>query len=89
LSKTEVEKTDEGERRYSVRELCKLFRVNRAWYYARQKLRDERESFEIELKGAVEALLLEFAGYGYRRVTKALQRAGWQINHKKVLRLRL
>jgi HTH-like domain len=42
---------------------------------------------KAELKKAVEELLLEFAGYGYRRVTKALQRAGWQINHKKVLRL--
>jgi putative transposase len=90
-SKTEAdaaaEKTGEGERRYSVRELCKLFSVNRAWYYERQKLRAEREREEFELKKVVEELLLEFAGYGYRRVTKALQRAGWRINHKKVLRL--
>jgi putative transposase len=89
-SKTEAaaaDKTDEGERCYSVRELCKLFGVNRAWYYERQKLRAEREREELELKKVVEELLLEFAGYGYRRVTKALQRAGWRINHKKVLRL--
>jgi putative transposase len=26
----------------------------------------------------------EFPGYGYRRVTKALQRAGWTVNHKRV-----
>jgi putative transposase len=80
-------KPGEGERRYSGRELCKLLGVNRAWYYERQKLRAEREQEEFELKKVVEALLLEFAGYGYRRVTKALQRAGFSINHKKVLRL--
>jgi putative transposase len=87
LSKSAAERTDESERQYSVRGLCKLFGVNRAWYYEREKLRAEREREETELKKAVEALVLEFAGYGYRRVTKALQRAGWQINHKKVLRL--
>jgi putative transposase len=70
-----------------VRELCELFGVNRAWYYERQKLRAEREREEIELKKVVETLLLEFAGYGYRRGTLALQRAGWRITHKKVLRL--
>ena len=31
--------------------------------------------------------MLEFPGYGYRRVTKALQRAGWDVNHKRVLRV--
>jgi transposase InsO family protein len=70
-----------------VRQLCRLFKVNRAWYYERQKLRAEREKEESELKSTVEKLLLEFNGYGYRRVTKALQRQGWNINHKKVLRL--
>ena len=28
-----------------------------------------------------------FPGYGYRRVTKQLQRDGWTINHKRVLRI--
>ena len=27
------------------------------------------------------------AGYGYRRVTHALQRDGWKVNHKRVLRI--
>jgi transposase InsO family protein len=31
--------------------------------------------------------VLEFPGYGYRRVTEALKRQGWCINHKKVLRV--
>jgi putative transposase len=31
--------------------------------------------------------MLDFAGYGYRRVTHALQRDGWKVNHKRVLRI--
>ncbi len=32
-------------------------------------------------------ICLEFARYGYRRVTKQLQREGWIVNHKKVARI--
>lgn len=32
-------------------------------------------------------LLLEFPGYGYRRITKQLHREGWIVNHKKVARI--
>lgn len=31
--------------------------------------------------------MLDFPGYGYRRVAKTLQREGWAINHKRVLRV--
>jgi transposase len=67
--------------------LCQWFGVNRAWYYARQKLAVKRQEAEAELKSFVEKLLLDFNGYGVRRVTKALQKAGYLINHKKVRRL--
>jgi putative transposase len=72
---------------YSIRQLCKLVQVNRVWYYERKKLIAKREQAEAELKAVVEMLLLEFNGYGYRRVTRALHRSGYAINHKKVLRL--
>lgn len=35
----------------------------------------------------IEALVEEFSGYGYRRVTEQLHREGHRVNHKKVLRL--
>jgi putative transposase len=41
----------------------------------------------VELRDAIEWIILEFAGYGYRRVTHALKRAGWIVNHKRVLRI--
>lgn len=72
---------------YSVRELCRWFKVNRSWYYARQKLAEPRQTVENELKAVVEQLLKDYAGYGVRRVTKALQKAGWTIGQHKVRRL--
>jgi transposase InsO family protein len=42
---------------------------------------------DTSLRAAIEVIVLEFAGYGYRRVTKALQRADWIVNHKRVLRI--
>lgn len=41
----------------------------------------------VALRDAIEAIILDFPGYGYRRVTHALQRAGWKVNHKRVLRI--
>jgi len=63
--------------------------VNRAWYYARQHIIVEpsKRVEAVALRDAIEAIILEFSGYGYRRVTHALQRAGWKVNHKRVLRI--
>jgi len=41
----------------------------------------------VALRDAIERLMLDFPGYGYRRVTHALQRAGWKVNHKRVHRI--
>jgi putative transposase len=73
----------------SIRRLCKLLQVNRAWYYDRQHSTDVPAKLEeaVALRDAIEQIMLEFAGYGYRRVTHALQRAGWKVNHKRVHRI--
>lgn len=42
---------------------------------------------DTDVTDRIEAICLEFPGYGYRRVTKQLQHEGKVINHKKVLRL--
>jgi putative transposase len=41
----------------------------------------------LRLRDRIEALCLEFPGYGYRRVTAQLQREGFRVNHKRVLKL--
>lgn len=70
----------------ALRRLCPLFGVSRSWYYA-SPTAEERLTQKVALRDAIEALLLEFPGYGYRRVTHALARAGWTVNHKRVLRV--
>lgn len=69
----------------SIQRLCELFGVSRSWYYEAQQEQVDEE--ETALRDEIEQLILEFPGYGYRRVTKALQRADWKVNHKRVLRI--
>ena len=40
---------------------------------------------DLDLRDAIEHIVLEFPGYGYRRVTAELHRRGWTLNHKRVL----
>jgi putative transposase len=70
----------------SVRRLCKLFGVGRTWSYTHPPP-EEIARRDVALRDAIERIVLEFPGYGYRRVTKALQRDGWTVNHKRVLRV--
>jgi putative transposase len=70
----------------SVERLCELFSVSRSWYYERSS-QPESDAEEIALRDEIERIILEFSGYGYRRVTHALKRAGWNVNHKRVLRI--
>ena len=69
----------------SLQRLCALFEVSRTWFYARRE-RPHRTADHL-LRDAIEAITLDFPGYGYRRVTKHLQRDGWIVNHKRVLRV--
>lgn len=71
----------------SLRRLCVLLGVSRAWYYARQQEDRAAQAEATRLRDAIERLVLAFPGYGYRRVTKALRRDGWTVNHKRVLRI--
>ena len=57
------------------------------FYYKGKTRSPEQLKVETDLRDRIEAICLEFPRYGYRRVTKQLQREGWSVNHKKVLRL--
>ena len=71
--------------------VCTLLSVSRREYYAWQHRRIIKASLtdhsEIQLKDRIYRLTLEFPGYGYRRITKQLQRDGFNVNHKKILKL--
>ncbi len=67
---------------------CALLAVSRSEYYAAQTARPAAaQASASDLGAAIEAIVLAFPGYGYRRVTAQLQRDGWTVNHKRVLRL--
>ncbi len=70
----------------SVRRLCALVGAGRTWYYTHPSP-DAVATRDTALRDAIERLVLEFPGYGYRRVTEALRRDGWEVNHKRVLRV--
>jgi putative transposase len=57
-------------------------KISRSAYYYKPQKRD-REA----LVGEIEAIVVEFSGYGYRRVTKELKRRGTHINSKVIRRL--
>jgi transposase InsO family protein len=81
-----IEKAHEQYPELSLEHLCELFAVSRSWYYEQQG-KPEEHAEDIALRDRIEEIILEFAGYGYRRVTRALQREGKHVNHKRVLRI--
>jgi transposase InsO family protein len=70
----------------SVEQLCRLAEVNRASFYRRWQEHAPRQE-ETALRDRLQRLCLENRHYGYRRITALLRREGWQVNHKRVLRL--
>jgi putative transposase len=59
----------------SIEQLCHLFTVSRSRYYEQVAKPEEYEE-ETALRDRIEEIILEFSGYGYRRVTHALHREG-------------
>ncbi len=72
-------------REYNLAESV-LNRINRSWYLTRPS-EHEVLARDVALRDAIEHIILEFPGYGYRRVTEELHRRLWQVNHKRVLRI--
>jgi transposase InsO family protein len=70
----------------SLRQLCTLLDVSRSWFYQRPHQPTQAER-DLALRDAIERIVLELPGYGYRRVTAELRRQHYQVNHKRVLRI--
>jgi len=58
-----------------------------SFYYKPKAQASDWMKTEADLRDLIEAICLEFPRYGYRRVTHQLKHEGWQVNHKRVLRL--
>jgi transposase InsO family protein len=70
----------------SIRALCTAFGASRTWWYTHPTT-EEIAARDTALRDAIERIVLDFPGYGYRRVTKTLHREGIAVNHKRVLRV--
>lgn len=66
--------------------LCQTVGISRAGYY-RFLLRPQRQEVDMELRSQMQSIALRWPAYGYRRVQAELERQGWRVNHKRVLRL--
>ena len=70
----------------AVNALCQMTGLSRAGYY-RWRVPPLILPVEMELRDQMQQVALESPAYGYRRITAELQRRGFEINHKRVLRL--
>jgi transposase InsO family protein len=68
----------------SIRTICSALGISRSWYYAQQRAAGGGDQ---ELVAWIEAIMLRHPGYGYRRITRALQQQGVIVNHKRIQRL--
>jgi putative transposase len=73
-----------------ISEACLTLDVSRYGYYKwlkRSEVIPSENSEYMDLKDQIQEIALEFPGYGYRRVTAELQNRGYEVNHKRVLRI--
>ena len=69
-----------------VERMCALAGVGRAAYY-RHWCQSAPLREETALRDEIQRLALGNRFYGYRRIGALLRRKGWNINHKRVVRI--
>jgi putative transposase len=69
-----------------VNGLCQAAGVSRAGYY-RFLRRPQGKEGDMGLRSHIQRIALQWPAYGYRRVQVELRKQGWEVNHKRVLRL--
>jgi len=67
---------------YPLKLLCETLESNRSSLYYKPQPRGD-----AQLKEAIGGVIEKWPTYGYRRVTAQLRRQGYEVNHKRVLRL--
>jgi len=70
----------------TVQRLCELAGVSRASFYRDWEQKAPSEA-EVALRNAVQRTALAHRGYGYRRITPLVQRAGFMVGEEKVRRI--
>ena len=66
--------------------LCQMTGLSRAGFY-RWRLPRQADPVEMEIRDQMQKVALESPAYGYRRITAEMQQRGFEVNHKRVLRM--
>jgi putative transposase len=69
-----------------VSALCQMTGLSRAGFY-RWRLRGLGLPAEMEIRDEMQKIALEWPAYGYRRISAELQRRGFDVHDKSVLRM--
>jgi putative transposase len=69
-----------------VNALCQMTGLSRAGFYRWRRPR-QATPVEMELRDQMQKVALESPAYGYRRITCDLRQRGFEVNHKRVLRM--
>jgi transposase-like protein len=70
----------------AVNALCQMTGLSRAGFY-RWRVPRQVTPVEMELRDQMQKVALESPAYGYRRIACELQKRGFAVNHKRVLRM--
>src|ERR1700758_1174424 len=76
-----------AEKGQAVSALCQMTGLNRAGFYRWRTPPCPATPVEMELRDAMQKIALESPAYGYRRITAELHQRGFEVNHKRVLRM--
>ena len=66
--------------------LCQMTGLSRAGFY-RLRMPRQASPVEMEIRDEMQKVAVEWPAYGYRRITVELQNRGFDIHHKRVLRM--
>ena len=69
-----------------MKALCQMTGVSRAGFY-RSRLPRQATPVAMEIRDQMQKIAVESPAYGYRRITATLRKRGFDINHKRVLRM--
>lgn len=85
-----IQHEQEHDHRLGLRRACSALAVSRSGYckwLKREQGQTPDTTVKMKVRDEMQKIAVEFSRYGYRRMAKELQRRGFQVNHKRVLRL--
>lgn len=71
----------------SINRACSTLGVSRSGYNKWLGRKQIPSNQDMKVRNEIQNIAVDFPRYGYRRITKELQRRGFKVNHKRILRL--